>query len=183
MSNFKVQPFKFEDALDVLKVHLIIHHLLKQENGLNGWEVGCEDGCGECGKCERPKMRIVANLTAPSTLLWEVLSVDPIDLAGILALTEVDPGRDASINYFFFDGRLSNKNEALLHWFDEVQRQFRLNRLTLKLPEYAFAALRHAQKLGFGGPFTHAGFSVEGVQRRALKSGSDIILLGRVMNG
>ena len=181
--GFSTQPLVVNDLDDLLRVGFVLDKALERETALNEYQAGCAEGCGECDRCLGVRARLGSLLTHPSSFAWEVFSTDPVDLAGILVLSRVDPGRDATAIFTFFDGKLRDKTEVLQSWFDWSFQNFKLNRITLEVPAYAFAALRHASKLGFEGPFEHEGFAVEGIKRSALLRDNqpvDMVVLGLV---
>jgi len=125
---------------------------------------------------------IAASLTKLDSVTWEVWELEnqlPVDLVGILHLSDIVPGQDAVAHYVFFDGDLRGKTTLLqrvLDWVfeDHPEAGWRsLQRLTLTIPDYAYALARHAQHyLGFGGQFTYKTggktIKVEGVKENAI---------------
>ena len=125
---------------------------------------------------------IASALTKLDSVTWEVWELEnqlPVDLVGILHLSDIVPGRDAVAHYVFFDGDLRSKTTLLqrvLDWvFDDHPEVgwVGLQRLTLTIPDYAYALARHAQRhLGFGGQFTYRTggktIKVEGVKEHAI---------------
>jgi len=183
--TYQLQPLSIRSPEDILKIHAVYMRGLAKDSGLNGWMRGCEASCGECERCVASKERMAQLLTHPNSFSWEVWSDNPVDLVGILILSKVDPGRDATAAYTFFDGKLRDKTEVLQRWIDWTFTNLALKRLTTEIPSYAFAALRHAKKLGFGGPFDFEGFHIEGIKRKALPYGdkqADLILMGMIEN-
>jgi hypothetical protein len=187
--SFQTIPLHIATPEDILKVHAIFMRSIDKDSPLNGYACGCPQRCGECEVCQRSKTRVAALLTHPASYAWEVWdTVDGsiIDLSGILVLSKVDPGRDATAVYTFFDGKLRDKTEVLQWWINWAFTNLALQRLSIEIPSYAFAALRHAKKLGFGGPFRFQEFPVEGIKRAALEYGdqqADLILMGMTHNG
>lgn len=182
--SFSVQPLHITGPEDILKVHAIFMRSIDKDSPLNGYVHGCDRRCGECPQCRRSKERVAGLLTHPASYVHEVwLSSEGtiVDLAGILVLSKVDPGRDATAVYTFFDGKLRDKTEVLQWWINWAFTSLALQRLSIEIPSYAFAALRHAKKLGFGGPFRFQEFAVEGIKAGALEYGdrqADLILMG-----
>jgi len=136
------------------------------------------------------RLRIVAVALATG-LTWEVWKTEEEpELVGIIRLSEIRPGEDALGHYIFFDHDLRGKTEVLkemIDWcFSEHEGWTPLRRLTIQVPDFAFALVRHAtKKLGFGGEFTHSlkgkKVPVEGVKRKALLwrgSERDLLFLG-----
>lgn len=180
--SFVLAPLTITTPEDVMKIHVIFMRAIGKDTALNGFLQGCSNGCGECDECKLSKERTAALLTHPATYAFEVWCDNPVDLVGILALSRVDPGRDAMASYTFFDGKLRDKTEVLQWWINWAFQALALQRLSIEIPSYAFAALRHAKKLGFGGPFEFEGFKVEGVKSGALEykgAQADLILMGR----
>jgi RimJ/RimL family protein N-acetyltransferase len=183
--SFHIRPLQIASPEDVLKIHGIFMHAIDKDSPLNGYVHGCPERCGECEQCRISKERVAALLTHPSSYVWEVWAEAPVDLIGILVLSKVDPGRDATAVYTFFDGKLRDKTEVLQWWINWAFQALALQRLSIEIPSYAFAALRHAKKLGFGGPFAFQEFPVEGIKRGALEYGdrqADLILMGMTHN-
>jgi hypothetical protein len=96
-------------------------------------------------------------------------------------------------HYVFFDGDLRSKTKLLQRVLDWVFVDHPevgwtgLQRLTLTIPDYAYALARHAQRyLGFSGPFTYKTggktIKVEGVKRHAINwrgEPRDLIIMGK----
>ena len=184
--SFQIYPLSIASPEDILKLHSIYMAAIDKDTGLNGFVHGCEQRCGTCDVCTDSKTRIATLLTHPATFAWEVWDENLVDLVGILVLSRVDPGRDATAIYTFFDGKLRDKTEVLQRWIDWAFQALALQHISLEIPSYAFAALRHAKKLGFGGPFDFEGFKVEGVKGGALQykgDRADLILMGLESNG
>ncbi len=179
--TFSAKPLHISSPEDILKVHAIFMRAIDKDSPLNGYVHGCVNRCGECEQCCHSKERVAGLLTHPASYVWEVWQDSPVDLIGILVLSKVDLGRDATAVYTFFDGKLRDKTEVLQWWIDWAFNALSLQRLSIEIPSYAFAALRHAKKLGFGGPFRFQEFAVEGVKAGALEYGdrqADLILMG-----
>ena len=123
---------------------------------------------------------VATSLMKPDSLTWEVWRTEDgqvVDVVGILHLSDIRNGHDAVAHYVFFDGDLRGKTDLIakvLDWtFTDHKDWPALQRLTIEIPDFAFALARHAQKkLGFGGPFKHRiggkTVQVEGVKRGAL---------------
>jgi hypothetical protein len=143
------------------------------------------------------KAAVAASLTKLDSFTWEVWELEnqlPIDLVGILHLSQIVPGQDAVAHYVFFDGDLRSKTSLLQRVLDWVFVDHPevgwsgLQRLTLHIPAYAHALARHAQKyLGFSGPFTYKTggktLKVEGVKRQAILwrgEPADLLLMGKL---
>ena len=147
-------------------------------------------------KEEETKLAAIASaLTKPDSLTWEVWRAEDgqvVDVVGILHLSEIRNGHDAVAHYVFFDGDLRGKTdliEKVLDWaFTDHDDWPALQRLTIEIPDFAFALARHAQKkLGFGGPFKHRvggkTVNVEGVKRGALMwrgEPRDLLIMGKL---
>jgi hypothetical protein len=134
-------------------------------------------------------------LNKPNSRTWEVWRYEegiPIDVVGILYLTDVVWGQDAVAHFVFFDKRLHSKTQLIaqmLDWvFEDHERWRALQRVTVTIPDFMFALVRYTQRyLGFSGPFTHkiAGKSarVEGVKRNAILwrgKPRDLLILGKL---
>jgi hypothetical protein len=178
-------------------VSALISNLARFESIFSDYQKGCDDQCGECRPCLRAKLIITYMLSKPDTKAWEVWEVDgdtklPLDLVGILYLTEIHAGCDAIAHYIFFDERLKDKTKLIqevINWTftDHPEMSWRaLHRLTVQIPTHAFALVRHAQRfLGFGGDFTYKlgnkKVEIEGVKREAIRwrgEDVDVLLLG-----
>jgi hypothetical protein len=136
-------------------------------------------------------MALVAKtLTAPDSIAWEVwdTSGEVPEVVGIIYVTDVVLGEDATGHYVFFDRDLRGKTGVLrevIEWLfsdHEESGWVALRRLTIEVPEFAHALARHAQrKLGFGGPFNADGIHVEGVKRKRIPwrgARKDLYILG-----
>lgn len=177
----------------VWKSHLLLSKLAAHKHYFTDYTRGCSGDCkGYCvnltSGCQIVKHRVAAALLAKDALVWEVWrkpatsAAKSVDFAGILRLSEVEPGCTAKAHYMFFDGRLKEKTPLLLAWKDFVFSRLNLRRITIEVPENAFALARHAVRdLGFGGRYDYAGLPVEGVLTGAkVMDGKplDIIVLG-----
>jgi len=147
-------------------------------------------------KNEETKLQAIAlSLTRPDSLTWEVWRAEDgkvVDVVGILHLAKIRNGHDGVAHYVFFDGDLRGKTaliSKLLDWaFTDHEDWDALQRLTIEVPDYAFALARHAQKkLGFGGPFKHRiggkTVEVEGVIQGALiwrGEPRDLLIMGKL---
>lgn len=144
---------------------------------------------------EDRKDHIASILSRPDTMAFEVwqTSDGELDLAGIIYFTRVVSGSDAVGHYIFFDGTLGADKTQLMRrtiaWAFEDHEELRweaLHRLTVEVPDYAFALAQHAQKrLGFGGPYEYEmknkSIGVEGVKREAIEwrgDRRDLLTLG-----
>lgn len=181
----------------VQKWHRLLSTIIRHESFFTDYTKACDEGCGECSRCLTAKQNVTANLIDPKSLAWEVWSKNPetneiLDFVGILRLSNISPGCDATAHYFFFDGKLHDKTPLLRAWarwaFKDHEHWLGLNRVTVEIPAHAFALARHAhRKLGFGGPFAyrHKGSKifVEGVRRKAILKDSvwqDALVMGRL---
>lgn len=175
-------------------VSAILRGLCHFETIFTDYNKACEAKCFQCEQCILCMRTVAGTLTHPASRVWEVWqqSVESFDLVGVLYLTDVIPGQDAVAHYVFFDGRLHDKTalvESMIQWvFEDHEDWQALKRLTIEIPDFAFALARHAHKhLGFGGdfPFTHkhVSISVEGVRRKALRwrdAERNLLVLGRI---
>lgn len=103
--------------------------------------------------------RLAEAWTAPDrTRILEVWRLPDSDggtyqLVGLIAFTEIVVGLQASLHPVFFDGKLRNalgKRDLLLRSMDWAFATFQLHRLSMELPDSAFALVDFARKkLGF----------------------------------
>lgn len=157
------------------------------------YQRACEDKCFDCDRCLTAIRTVARRLSNPNAMAWEVWKLGEVDLVGILYVTRVNPGVDAEAHYVFFDGKLADKTELIervINWtFSEHGDWWEpLQRLTVKVPEFAFALARHAHKrLGFGGPieYEHGDTTIE-IEGRKRNAGRwrgdpvDKLILGRL---
>jgi hypothetical protein len=130
-------------------------------------------------------------------MVWEVWSTgESVDLVGILYITDVVVGCDAKAHYAFFDNDLWGKTDliqSIIDWlFEDHPEWVALSRLTIEIPDFAFALAAHAsKKLGFGGDNEYTArkkngkksrtIPVEGVKRKSLlwrDMHRDVLVLG-----
>lgn len=184
----------------IQKWHLLLSAITRHESFFTDFTKACDERCGDCSRCQRTKQIVTSNLTDPKSMHWEVWSKNPetgevLDFVGILRLSNISPGCDATAHYFFFDGKLNDKTPLLRAWarwgFKDHPNWLGLERVTLEIPSHSYALARHAhKKLGFGGPFEYktkkAKFPVEGVRENAVfwkDSWHDLLIMGRLKNG
>lgn len=185
----------------------ILRGVASHESLFTDYERVCDARCFACPRCLARLARVTAMLTAPDARVWEVWRTDSpdesgLDVVGILYVTDLVYGSDAACHYVFFDDDLRGKTpllEAMIQWLfsdhedaSGVLAWRALRRLTISVPDYAYALALHAsRKLGFGGPFEYEiarggrprTIPVEGVKRRALRwrgQDRDLLLLGRL---
>lgn len=188
-SEYTTRPLRIKpDTLteDILRMGYVFKKVLAEPTDLNDYHAGCEEICGECEKCQRARTLAAAKLTHPQTWAWEVYSKDPVDFVGILMLSGVDPGRDATAHFKFFDNALRDKTEVLSSWFDWAFSKFDLRRISMEIPHYAFSLLNASRRQGFGGDFEYKGYKVEGIRRGAMSEKGrpvDLILMGKMRDG
>lgn len=164
----------------------ILRKLAAHETLFTDYERACPDLCMTCALCKERIQIILRGLFDPYSRVWEVWRSDG-ELAGVLSLSRIVPGGDALAHYVFFDGRLRDKTEVLesaIQWaFTDHPGWTALRRISVEVPDFAFALARHASRyLGFGGSFQHSGLHVEGVRPRSILwrgRERDILLLGR----
>lgn len=174
-------------------VSKLMRSIMQFETIFSDYSRACDDACGACADCERCLLAISYMLSKPDSRSWEIWSTDDTpELVGIMVLTRVTPGVDAEAHYAFFDGRLHGKDaiiEEMIQWvFEDHDDWHALKRLTIAIPDYAFALARHATKrLGFGGDFVWRArgksIPVEGVRRGAMRwrgVDRDVLLMGRL---
>lgn len=140
----------------------------------------CDEKCPETKDipefCDQCKYRAgIVALALQTGLTWEVWKEE--EVVGIIRLSDIKPGLSAKGHYLFFDRQLSSKTEAIqavIDWaFAEHSDWVPLKRLSVEIPDFAFALARHAyKKLGFGGPFEYnlkgKKIPVEGVTRQGI---------------
>lgn len=193
MTRFEAIPFTPtpERASVVSK---IMRELLKFETIFTDYQRGCDEACGDCDACVTCMNVIAYILSHPQSRAWEVWAMgeDAPEIVGMLMVTNVVSGVDAEAHYAFFDGKLKGKEtilESMLEWvFEDHEDWLGLRRITVAIPDFAYALAKHAQRhLGFGGDFVLSlngkTLNVEGVRRKAfLWRGvdRDMILMGRV---
>lgn len=176
----------------------IMRSLAQFETIFSDYHRVCDAKCFECDQCQAVLRVVAAMLANRDARAWEVWdlqdSLEDTKLVGILYVSAVIPGVDAQAHYAFFDGRLQDKTpilEEMIQWVfeDHPDEGWRaLERLTIEVPDYAFALAKHAnRKLGFGGDFqyTHRGttIDVEGVRQSTIRwrgQPRSTLLLGRL---
>lgn len=179
----------------------IIREVSCFETLFTDYERACVPLCADVYPCPRCRSRLETvawRLSHPSARVWEVWKKGPdADVIGILYLTDVIPGGDAKAHYVFWDTGLKDKTELIenmIQWcFEDHENWNALRRLTVEVPDYAFALARHAaNKLGFNGDFKYfipgrgrQHIPVEGIKRNVLPwrgEMHDMLILGR-LNG
>jgi RimJ/RimL family protein N-acetyltransferase len=169
-------PYRYE-ILSYIMRSLALHETIFSE-----YRRGCEDECGQrlledmCPECQQQMTTISKAMTAVDTRLWEVWRVteETSEVVGVIYLTKVVPGQDATGHYIFFDHDLTTKTGAIktvIDWaFEDHEDWKALKRITVEVPAYAKILARHAnKKLGFGGPFTYKKLKIEGVKQQAVE--------------
>ena len=94
------------------------------------------------------------------------------ELVGVVYVDRAVVGTEARAHYVFFDGKLSDKTEFLRGMIE--QQLTRFHRLTVEVPEYMHALIRHAKRLGF---------AEEGRKREGWKHDgrwADVVVMGIV---
>lgn len=166
----------------IQKCEILLQKSIEHESFFTDYEKACDSKCNTCDQCVRARQAVSAAIQDPRALCWEVWRLDPetyelLDFVGILRLSRVKLGCDATAHYFFFDGKLRDKTDLLhawKHWaFTDHPRWKALNRVTLEVPSFAFALARHAARyLGFTGPYGYeykkSKLTVEGVKKKAI---------------
>jgi hypothetical protein len=190
------------DGSRALILSEILRKACKVETAFTGAEAACDADCLEkdvaemCPACLGRMQRVSAALLKPDAVVWEVWreNADGTACVGIIRFSEVRAGEDAKAHYVFFDGNLRGKTEVMksvIAWaFGEREGWLPLRRLSIEIPDYAFALARHAsRKLGFSGPFRWKlpkgglALQVEGVKRGAVTwrgQRHDLLMLGLV---
>lgn len=170
------------NAATIAKAHRLLSTVPRYESYLTDYRKGCDVSCGQCPVCQAVKRLAARKLTDPTSRNWEVWALDDggdmVDFAGILRLEDVQPGREATAHYFFFDGSLRDKTDLLQAWlswaFEDHEDWSSLRRVSLELPAHAYATIRHATK--------RLGFKEEGRKAEALiwrGTWEDAVMLGR----
>ena len=184
-----------EYAQAAWKTQVIVRRCAAHEAFFSDYSKGCQGLCNglcinETPACTAVQNTVIHTLAKPDALLWEVWSVNtnqqPIDLVGILRLSELVPRCSAKAHYFFFDAKLHDKTALLAAWkaWAFAPDGAGLHRVTIEVPAYAKALGYHAYRhLGFGGPYKLGRFAVEGVMKDAIKwrdTWHDIYIMGCV---
>ena len=173
---------------------------MAMETIFTDYERACVPVCDDVTKCSRcaHRLSVVSYMLARSDArVWEVWAetASGLDVVGILYLTRIVPGVDAVAHYAFFDGKVRSRTsimEAAISWLFSPNPSWSvlpLQRVSLEIPDYAFALAHHATKhLGFGGPFrwkhtNGKSIPVEGVKPNYIRwrgSARNLLLLGRL---
>lgn len=90
--------------------------------------------------------RSVTSRQAYWTEVWDNETNRP---AGVLYMTDIQPGVEATVHPVFFDRKLSEKAEICIAALQWAKRQFMLHRFKAELPEIYFATVRLAKRIGF----------------------------------
>lgn len=198
---FDPSPYRANIISDIVRKTASIETLFTD------YQPACKPLCEDVTQCERcaDRLRAVAwSLSSPTARVWEVWKHgEESEVVGILYLTKIIPGCDALAHYAFFDLDLQGKTkliQEMIDWcFTEHEDWYALRRLTIEVPNFAFALARHATlKLGFGGSYHYehkrqrangarqtVKVPVEGVRRSAIRwkgADADLLVLGR-LNG
>lgn len=213
LTLYEAVPFT---ATNLKTAETLMRGLAAHETIFTDYQRGCPSLCMECEQCAQRLLTIARLLMHPGCRHWEVWRYKTVvpeteaeleelgndagefSLQGIIMLTNVTIGCDAVAHFTFFDG-LSNKTpllERLMEWVFTNHPEdgwVGLNRLTIEVPDYAFALAHYAhRKLGFGGQFRHKyrrgnggvvkTLPVEGVKKNGILWRGvwrDVLLLGR----
>lgn len=184
----------------------ILRAIVGHETVFNDFQRGCEEECYRekdvaemCPQCRGRMELVAAALLRPDARSWEVWRVngEAPELAGLIRISRIVPGMDAVGHYVFFDNDLRGKTKALksiIGWLFEDHEEegwHALPRLTVEIPDFAYALARHAHKrLGFGGNFEWKpprgkAIAVEGVKREVIPwrgQKRDLLILGLQRN-
>ncbi len=171
----------------------IVRKTCSFDTAFSDFQDTCADNCMETADlqnlCQLCKVRAaVVGFALQKGITWEVWGEDGV--VGIVRLSDIKSGEDATGHYIFFDRNLSSKTEvlqAVIDWaFEAHEGWVPLRRLTIQIPDFAFALARHAtRKLGFGGPFEFElhgkkvpveGVTVGGITWRGMRR--DLLTLG-----
>lgn len=206
MASYEVFPMV--DPPDLSRAHIIegiVRRICGFEAVFNDFQRGCEQRCYEskpvtevCDKCKICMALVAQSLAAPNSRVWEVWNTegDQPSVVGVIYVTDIVPGEDATGHYVFFDNDLRGKTGVLkevISWLFSDHEEIgwkALRRLTVEIPEFAYALARHAHRqLGFGGPFSYSlrphtkPIGVEGVKRKRVPwrgTRKDLLILGLV---
>lgn len=155
----------------------IVRGMFEHRALFTDYQPACDDRCGECPRCAKRLATVIKALSDPDSRVWEVWNGKGVDeevkLIGVVYLTNLVEGCDATAHYLFFDGKLADKTELLESMIQNVFDDG-LHRLTVEVPEHAHALARHASR--------KLGFHEEGRKREAIRYNGhweDVIVLGR----
>lgn len=184
--------------------YAVVSHVLREmsryETIFTDYQRACVPLCDDvtqCPNCAGRIMRVSQVLTDPKARAWEVWQNDEkgTSIVGMVYITDIVLGGDAIAHFVFFDDELRGKAnllESMIQWcFTDNPEDgwVGLRRLTVEVPDFAFALARYAnRKLGFGGEYLYRGrkgsaIPVEGVKKSAIPwrgTHADLLLLGRV---
>jgi RimJ/RimL family protein N-acetyltransferase len=100
------------------------------------------------GSATERKIAVATWLTDPNHLFWEVWQKG--ELIGILGVTHIIVGLDATAHLAFFDRQLLGRRQLVLTMVGWAFRELRLQRLTVEIPETLEPLIRFVRvKLGF----------------------------------
>ncbi len=159
---FKAVPLNV--LSDLAKANYILDRLVEHDTEWSDFQ--------GTGRRELAAAHLARHYTDPTVCVLEVWRMDgAMDLCGLLGFSDIVRGVDAQFHPIFFDGRLRNaagKRDLLLRTVDWAFRAWDLHRVSLTIPETAFALLDFARK--------KLGFRFEGErriikQRRAVEHG------------
>ena len=181
--GYMAQPMDLSGELGPLKANLIIRRAVAHDAFWSDNMPSCQCGklCSlEAEGCKARAWAVINDLAAPDSLTWEVYKVDsdaqPVALVGILRLTQVRRGDDATAHFFFFDGKLRDKLALLEAWKQTAFASIPLHRATVEVPTYLPGLAKAAMSLGF---------RPEGIKREAVLYGGvryDRLILGLLRN-
>jgi hypothetical protein len=95
-----------------------------------------------------------------------------VDSHGLIFFTELTPGESANAHYVFWDKKTQFRHAIMFQTGKWVFDTFKLERLNIALPVYAFAALNRMHKMGI---------RLEGIRRQAMpgpKKRADVLTFG-----
>ena len=161
-------------------ISTIVKKACSFDTAFSDFQSVCDDRCPDSKDfhefCNICKLRAgVVALALRTGITWEVWNDS--EVVGIIRLSDIRPGLSATGHYLFFDRQLNSKTEviqAAIDWaFAEHEGWAPLKRISVDIPDFAFALARHAsKKLGFGGPFQFnlkgKKIPVEGVTQRGI---------------
>lgn len=161
MSKYQALPF-LPTPERAIVTHRICRGIAAHENVFTDYQRAHQPLCPDsanCQECLQRMLRVHYLLLDPQTRAWEVWDMDQPNVVGLIYLTDIIAGCDAKAHYLFFDSDLVGKTELLkqmMEWcFTEHEDWKALKRITVEVPDFAFALAKHAVlKLGFDGQFT-----------------------------
>lgn len=143
---------------------------------------------------ERSFKRWAAFILGNAKFPMEVLVLPEREHVGYMYLTDVLFNENkpmqmtsASGHFSFWDGKIATRKQLVKQVIEVFARGYKLHRLWVRIPVYAYRAVRAAVQLGFSGPYEYRLLDrkvmIEGVSRLAIKykgEWHDVLQLGLV---